>query len=472
MQIQFLGAAGEVTGSCYLLKTPHSRVIVDCGLFQGGPGSELKNRRAFPFDPAALDAVVVTHAHLDHTGRLPILMKEGLKCRLYATRPTLPLTDLLLKDAAELQVADISRRNRLRAGRGVAPGPVADPLFSPEDVGRVIGAITTMPLGVEQPVCKGVTAQFIEAGHIIGSGSVVIRVTDGAERKTLVFSGDIGNPGTPILIDPVAPQAPEADAVILESTYGDRDHKPIEQELKELVVILQNAAADGGKVLVPAFAVGRTQTLLYHFTRMYYDGRLPKGMPVYLDTPMGIEATRIYELDPSLYDSDMAGLIGKNEPTLRFPNLHFTRSGDESRSLNGMKGPAVIIAGAGMCNGGRIQHHLAHHLDKPNTHVVIAGFQGAGTLGRRLVEGDKVVWIFGRPVNVVGHIHTLNGFSAHGGQSELVRWGKTVIGVCKKSPRLFLTHGENMQRGVLAGKMRQETGIAATMPMYGDTAEI
>lgn len=472
MQITFLGAAGEVTGSCYLVQTSSARVLVDCGLFQGTVGSDMKNHRPFAFDPRSLDAVVVTHAHLDHTGRLPLLTKQGLKCRLYCTRPTVPLSDLLLQDMAELQKADLMRRNRKRADRGCGPGRICEPLFTEQDVARTIHSMTAIPLETEQPIARGVGVRFVDAGHIIGSSSVVLTVEDQGKKKVIVFSGDIGNPGTPILKDPVPPMVPQADAVILESTYGDRDHKTIDTTLEELLGVLRQSMIDGGKVLIPAFAIGRTQTLLYHLARMSNAGQLPRGLPVYIDTPMGIEATRIYESDPTFFDSEMVNLRANGNPPLRFPGLHFTRSGDESRMLNTMKGPAVIIAGAGMCTGGRILHHLKHHAGKANTHIVIAGYQSEGTIGRRLVNREKMIRIYGLPIAVNAQIHTLGGFSAHGGQSTLLAWAQSVTGKMPRKPRFHLTHGETMQRTTLAGKLRETIGVEANLPMYGDRVEL
>ncbi|HZW08064.1 MAG TPA: MBL fold metallo-hydrolase, partial [Phycisphaerales bacterium] len=357
MQIQFLGAAGEVTGSCYLLTAGGSRVLLDCGLFQGSAAANLKNRRQMPFDPAHLDGVILTHAHLDHTGRLPMLTRRGLKCRVVCTGPTAPLTDILLRDAAALQKQDYLRRAYRRTQRGCEDGG-CEPLFDERDVHNLTRLLSTARFDTDREVAPGVSVRFIDSGHIIGSASCVVTLRDGGARRTVVFSGDIGNPGTPVIRDPIAPRVKDADAVVLESTYGDKDHRPVAETIERFAQILLEAIETGGKVLIPAFAVGRTQTLIYIIARLEEEGRLPKGLPVFVDTPLGIEATRIYDMDPSLFDEETRAVRAAGHQALNFRGLKFTRTGQESKGLNDLRGPAVIIAGAGMCTGGRILHHI------------------------------------------------------------------------------------------------------------------
>jgi metallo-beta-lactamase family protein len=479
MQIQFLGAAGEVTGSCYLLTAGRSRVLLDCGLFQGSTTANLKNRRAMPFDPAELDGVILTHAHLDHTGRLPMLTRRGLKCRVVCTAPTVPLTDVLLKDAAALQKQDYLRRSYKRAQRGCEMGG-CEPLFDDKDVVALTRLLSATRFDEDRQVAPGVSVRFIDSGHIIGSASCVVTLQDGGKKRTVVFSGDIGNPGTPVIRDPIAPRVKDADAVVLESTYGDKDHVPVPETIDRFAAVLREALESGGKVLIPAFAVGRTQTLIYVIGRLEEEGKLPKGLPVFVDTPMGIEATRIYNMDPSLFDEETRAVRAAGHQALNFQGLKFTRTGQESKGLNDFRGPAVIIAGAGMCTGGRILHHLRNRAGDPRTSVVIAGFQAEGTLGRKLVEMKDTpaaqrpsIRIFGQPVNVAAKIYTLNGFSAHGGQSTLVEWGRQCIGAVEgKKPVVYLTHGEQKQRLALAEKLREATGVVARLPMLGDIGEL
>jgi metallo-beta-lactamase family protein len=476
MELAFYGAAGEVTGSCYLLRTASARVLIDCGLFQGSAGDLVRNARALPFDARSLDAVIVTHAHLDHTGRLPRLVQDGFRGPVFCTRMTRPLTDLLLMDAAALQMADVQRRNRQRDRRGCPPGRFCEPLFTEGDVKTLLGLVRTAPMDKPVPVAPGIAATFVDSGHIIGSASVVLTASDGPRTRTVVFSGDVGNPGTPVIRDPVAPVVGHADAVVLESTYGDRDHKPLDATIDELCEVLHKAWADGGKVLIPAFSIGRTQTLIYDLARLHEAGRLPRGVQVYLDSPMGIEATRMYEADPSLYDDETRALVTAGQRPLSFPGLRMLRSGQESRSMNDHKGPAVIIAGAGMATGGRIVHHLARHLPDPRTHVLITGFQAYGTLGRRLVDKERRVRIMGLPVDVHAQVHTLGGFSAHGGSSTLIAWAREVLAQQKhpgeRAPGFYLTHGEAKPRAALAEALRHDLRVPVHMPLLGDVVSL
>ncbi|MFT3686224.1 MAG: MBL fold metallo-hydrolase [Phycisphaerales bacterium] len=478
MQIQFLGAAGEVTGSCYLLTAGKSKVLLDCGLFQGSTTANLKNRRPFPFHPEELDGVIVTHAHMDHTGRLAMIARNGLKCRVVCTAPTIPLTDLLLRDAAGLQKQDYLRRSYKRMQKGCELGG-CEPLFDESDVAALTKLMSSTPFEKDREVAPGVSVRFIDSGHIIGSASCVVTMQDGPKKRTIVFSGDIGNPNTPIINDPIAPKVPEADAVILESTYGDKDHKPVPETIEAFANVLTDALKSGGKVLIPAFAVGRTQTLIYVMARFQEQGRIPRNLPVFVDTPLGIEATRVYDANPGLFDEETVALRAAGKQAMKFEGLRFTKTSQESKSINDLKGPAVIIAGAGMCTGGRILHHLRNWLPNPTTSVVIAGFMADGTIGRRLVDMKDLpesqrqpVRIYGQPVHAAAKIFTLNGFSAHAGQSTLTEWARQCIGACAKPPALYLTHGEQRQRLALADKVKTATGVAAKLPMFGDIANL
>jgi metallo-beta-lactamase family protein len=483
MKIGFYGAAGEVTGSCYLVTTSRARVLIDCGIFQGSATDMVRNARPPGFDHRSLDAVVVTHAHMDHTGRLPLLSKHGMRCPLYATRLTIALADLLLRDTAEIQKQDTMRRNRKRADRHCPPGRFCEPLYTEADVAKTIGAMRPIALNREVDVAPGVTARFVDSGHIIGSTSIVLRCRDDAAEKTIIFSGDVGHAGTPIIRDPIPPvictqrEGGRPDVVVLESTYGDRDHKPLEETFDELIAILHEARATGGKVLIPSFAVGRTQTLIYDLARWWHDGRIPKDLPVFIDSPLAIEATRLYEMDPTLFDEETRALRHVGQHPLRFPGLRFLRSGDESRMINNYAGPCVVIAGAGMATGGRIVHHLFNHLANPRTHVVIVGFQALNSLGRRLVERQPEVRINGQMIQVRAKVHTLGGLSAHAGRSELIRWAESTIGQATHAPgatapRVILTHGEHGPRTALASALSTRLGIRCDLPRFGDEIDV
>lgn len=492
MNIQFLGASGEVTGSCYVLETSRARVMVDCGLFQGGPGAEIRNRRPLAGLAPTLDAVVLTHAHLDHSGRLPVLARSGLRARVWCTPTTVQLADILLRDAAHLQAADLERCLRYRAQRGgQTAGACSLPLFNDADVTELLRRLAQLDYDRWQEIAPGVRIRFVDAGHILGSASVEVEAQDrpSSPARRIVFSGDVGERGSAVLRDPTGIDA--ADYVVMESTYGDRDHKPLDQTLDELHEVLADAAQGRGKVIIPVFAIGRTQTLIYHLGQMFRSGRLPR-VPVYVDSPMAVRATRLYEQHRELFDDEARDLLRRGINPLSFPGLHLVTTGDESRALNGVSGPAVIMAPAGMCTGGRVLHHLRHRLGEKSTRVIIAGFQAEGTLGRRLVERHPRVRIFGEEIEVKASVHTMGGFSAHAGCTNLLSWagawagairaggtnGDTTTGQAHRGksaasgrraprPHVFLTHGENAPRAALAGLLKDHHGIDAALPALG-----
>lgn len=460
----FYGAAGEVTGSCYLVRTETARVLVDCGMHQGEREADEHNRRLPPIDPAEIDAIVLTHAHLDHCGRLPLLVSLGFRGRIFCTGPTAELTSVILKDSAQLQQADCERFNRKLRG---AMDPCERPLYDEQDVQRTLGLLAPRPYAEGFDVAKGVRATFQDAGHILGSGSVQMRVEDGRRTVNVVFSGDIGVSGSPILREPVTPVP--ADAVLLESTYGDRDHRSLEATRAELLGILQDAQKTCAKVLIPAFAVGRTQDLIYHIGGFIRAGQL-KGVNVYVDSPMATETTDLYRRYKDVYDEPARALLAGGDSPLQFPGLRYVRSSEESRRLNDARECMIIIAASGMCTGGRIMHHLLHSLEKPETRVVFVGYQGQGTLGRRLVDGARRVRIFRQQLDVQASIHTLGGFSAHAGQTGLVEWMKPFAG---NDPRVFLTHGENPQRAALKSRLAETYRFTkVSTPQYADEVEL
>lgn len=462
MKVTCYGAAGEVTGSCYWLKTTKSSVLIDCGIFQGSRETEQKNRlpRGLPVD--GLSAVVLTHGHLDHTGRLPLLTQAGYRRPIFATPATIDFTALILRDAAHVQAADVERDNRrlMRAGK-----PLEEPLYTPQDVENVLRLMQPVPYDTIQEVAPGVQIRIVDAGHMLGSGSVEVTATDGDQRRVILFSGDLGPRGAAILRDPVPFK--QADVVFVESTYGDHDHKTLDETLKELAAIVETAIARRGRMLVPVFAVGRTQQLLYHLSAMIRSGRL-QPFSIYLDSPMAIEATRLYAKHQDLFDEEATALAQSGQLRVDQPGLHFCPTADDSKKLNNLPGPFMVMAGSGMCNAGRILHHLKNNLWRPDTDVLIVGYQGDGSLGRQLCDGKKEVRIFGEPVMVRGAIHTLGGFSAHAGQTELFEWAQNLAAA---KPKIYLTHGEERARQPLGKLITDRLKLPVGYPKFEESIQ-
>ncbi|NOT85708.1 MAG: MBL fold metallo-hydrolase [Methylococcaceae bacterium] len=436
INLTFLGATGQVTGSCYLLETGKHRILLDCGMFQGSKETERQNIVEFPFNPAQIDAVVLSHAHLDHCGRLPKLVKEGFNGKVFLTEASFPLLDLMLKDAAHLQLKDTEWENKRRERAGKA---LLEPLYDLEDVEALLKLRVAVAYKMPTAILSDISVTFHEAGHILGSSIVRLVIQDGAESKTLVFSGDLGNPNSPLLRDPEI--ITDADVLLLESTYGDRDHKPLENTLLELKEALAEAAQSGGNVIIPAFAVGRTQDLIYWLGKLQRQGDVPQRQ-IYLDSPMAISASKIYAQHTHLFNIDDPELTKKAPHGWQawLQGLLFSETAEESMAVNRINGGVIIIAGSGMCNGGRIRHHLKYNLWRREAHIIIAGFQAQGTLGRMLVDGNKkVLKILGAEVNVAAHIHTLGALSAHADQSQLLQWAGHFK---EPKPSLYLIHGE------------------------------
>ncbi len=463
MKITFFGAAGGVTGTAYYCESTTACILIDCGMFQGGKDAEIKNKKAPPVNYNTLDAIVLTHAHLDHCGRLPMAVRAGYRGPIFGTPATLDLSALVLRDSLKVQSSDLEKLNRMlvRNGKHKIEAP-----FDETDVEKAIGQMKPLPYHKPFSVAPGMEIVVDEAGHILGSGSLKLIVKDGRKKKSVIFSGDLGAQGMPIVRD--SEPFREADMVILESTYGDRDHKPLQETIDEAIGIIREALNSKGKILVPSFAIGRTQDIIYYIEQAFRKGGLPR-FPIYIDSPMAIEASRIYMSHPELFDDEMKEFIGSGEMDRDKGYIRPTPSAEESKSLNDVKGPCMIIAGSGMCNAGRIRHHLRHNLWKPETSVLIVGYQAEGTLGRRLVDGDKSVYIFGERIAVRAQIHKLGGFSAHAGQTDLLKWFNALA---PARPKVVLTHGEEKSRAPLAKIILHRYGLQPFLPEYGNSIEL
>ena len=463
MKITLHGAAGDVTGSAYLVETERARVLIDFGMFQGGARREEKNVLPAGLLSKRLDAVLVTHGHLDHVGRLPLLPKNGYDGPIHATKPTIELAALILRDSAHLQLNEAERDNRKRERAGK---PKTEPIYTAEDVDNAVALFR--PVEFDQPfeVVDGISARYVQAGHMLGSASIALTIQDSGKTRTVVFSGDIGPAGLAILQDAVPLH--KADLVFMESTYGDRDHKPIKETLAEFRAIIEHAVARKSRILVPAFATGRSQQIIYHLEELFCAGTI-KPFPIYLDSTMAIGASKIYQHYPDLFDNEAKAMERACEIARTQRCVTPTPTAQDSIKLNDLPGPILIMAGSGMCNGGRILHHLKHGLWRADTSVMIVGFQGEGTLGRRLVDGAETVSIYGEEVAVKARIHTLNGFSAHAGQSELMKW---LGHMTASKPQVVLTHGEARGREPLAELIQKRFGLKAVLPMQGDVIKL
>lgn len=461
LELEFWGAAGEVTGSCYLLKVGDKRLLVDCGLIQGRPVDEARNRAPFPFNVEHIDAVVLTHAHLDHCGRLPLLVKAGYRGPIYAHAGTRDLCSIMLRDAAFINEKEAEWQNRKARRRGMRQ---AQPLYDRDDAAAAVEQFVTLPYESKRDILPGVAVRLRDAGHILGASIVELWLEHRGAKKKLVFSGDLGHIGAPVMRNPSLIES--ADLVLMESTYGDRNHRSWEATWDELAGIIRQAAHDGGNVLIPSFAVGRTQDVLFALANNYQQWHM-EHWAVFLDSPLAIEATQIYSHHTDCYDSEAKALWARGETPFMLPNLHISRHPEESMAINRIQSGAMVIAGSGMCEGGRIRHHLKHNVWRDNCHVIIVGFQVAGTLGRALVDGAKRIRLWGEEIEVNATIHTIGGFSAHADRQGLLDWYNHFAG----RPPLVLIHGEEEAREALAATLRAEQ-VELYTPCYGDSIDL
>jgi metallo-beta-lactamase family protein len=458
-ELQFFGATERVTGSLYLLRAGKSRIVIECGLVQGPADEEARNREPFPFDVGQIDAVVISHSHIDHSGRVPLLAKQGYTGPVYTHEASRALCEFMLPDSGYLNEKEAEYENRKRARKGQAR---IQPLYTQEDAENCISQFHGLEYEQPTAIAPGLTLTLFDAGHILGSSIVQLVYDDGKKQRTLVFSGDLGFRHAP-LMDPTERLA-HADAVLMESTYGDRDHRPIDETIAELTGVFESARAAQGNILIPAFTVGRTQDLLYLMAEHYEEWGLKKWK-IFLDSPMGIRATRVYSRYRHLFE---AKLFEPNSNDPKLPNLFETRSPEESMTINDIESGAIIIAGSGMCTGGRILHHLKNNVWREQCHLVIVGYQGVGTLGRRLVDGADDIKLWGHEYRVRIQLHTIGGLSAHADQSDLVHWYAGF----ENRPPVYLVHGEERGQKPLLEKLRSELQAPASIARFGQKVSI
>ncbi len=459
MQITLYGAAEEVTGSCYLLETNSTRLLIDCGMFQGSERLERQNRIPSNILSKKLDAVLLTHGHLDHCGRLPLLIKAGYSGPIFATEGTIDIASLIMNDSARIEEYDTDKENQKRKRNRQR---LINPLFRVRDVTQVCRQFEPVNYNQWLQIAPGIQCQFVEAGHIIGSSCIELVIDADGGKKKIVFSGDLGQWNAPIVRDPA--RLNSADLVFMESTYGDRQHKSLKDTLAEFEDLIITTVNKKGKILIPTFAVGRAQLILYHMAAMFRDKKVPP-FPIYLDSPMAIAATSLYTKHLKFMDEEARSLENSGQLRTDLATLKTCETAIESKALNAIDGPCLILAGAGMCNAGRILHHLRHCLGSPETVVIIVGYQAKGCLGRDLIEGASTVKILGETVHVRATVKGLGGFSAHAGQSDLLRWLEPMAA---HHPRVVLTHGESHSINELAYQIKHRFDIECEKPKLED----
>ncbi len=460
MKIRFLGAARTVTGSCFHLLEDGVEILVDCGMYQGRNGDD-SNKRPFAFDPTKIDYLLLTHAHLDHSGLIPKLVKEGFRGKILTTTATADLLEIMLYDSAHIQEKDAEwlTKKSFRAGRD----EVFEPLYAKQDVEASIPFFQRRTYGTIEALEKGLKYRFVDAGHILGSASIEIWYKSGDKERKIVFSGDIGKSENPIINDPQ--RIEDAEFVLVESTYGNRLHRGMDETVDELAEAIETTFKRGGNVLMPAFAVGRTQDVLYILNKLVKQGRL-RDLDVYVDSPLADKATKIYMSHPEFFDAEALSVFKfRSAAGLR---IHFTPNVEDSQKINRIRSGAIIIAGSGMCEGGRIRHHFKHNLWRSECSIIFTGFQVRGTLGRLVVDGIRTVRVLGEELAVRARVHTIGGFSAHADQKELLEW----LGSYRNKPEVFVVHGEEEVALEFGQVVQKRLGLSASVPRKGDQLEI
>ena len=467
MDIQFLGAAKMVTGSNYLIKMEKYKILVDCGLFQGNNEKEEMNFEKFAFDPSTIDYLILTHAHIDHSGRIPKLVKDGFRGKILCTKSTYDLSKIMLVDSAKIQESDVKWENKKRQRRGEK---LAEPLYTMQDAEDSLKYFEPYFYDQNIIINEDVKLKFRDAGHILGSSILELWITENSETEKIVFSGDLGMPGRPIIKDPEF--IDEADYLVLESTYGDTNHESYSSSTAKLIEIINETAAKNGTVLIPSFAVGRTQELIYELNKYYeYNKDVEEYMkiPIYIDSPMAVNATEVFEMNSNSFNEEAKELILSGDNPFNFQNLRYVRSQEESMALNKSNYPKVIISASGMATAGRIRHHLKHNLWDPNNSLIFVGYQAEGTLGRILLDGVKKVKLLGEEIEVNLSIYDLEGFSAHADQKTLLNF----IDKFKTKPKkIFLVHGEEGPANVLSDLIKEKFNIETIIPNLGDSFTI
>ncbi len=466
MIIKFLGAAGQVTGSSYYVEAGGTRFLVDCGLVQEREHLE-RNWNPFPVAPDSLDAILLTHVHIDHSGLIPKVVREGFKNSILTTPPSVDLLPIVLRDSAKLQEEDAeAKKNRHEKEGRRGPHPEV-PLYTVVEAEAALRLVKSVRYGESLALNGRVSARLYDAGHILGSAMIELSIDEGDGRPLkVIFSGDMGQRDRPLIHDPSVFDT--ADAAVMESTYGDREHEdPVGLEAR-LSRIIENTVLAGGNIVVPVFAIERAQEMMFYLSRLYRANRIPR-IPIFLDSPMATDVTEVFLRHFDSLDSETLELFRSGRSPFNFPGLRYVRTQEDSKSINALPGPCLIMAGAGMCNGGRIKHHLVHNISRPESTILFVGYQAAGTLGSQILEKPETVRIFGEHHPVRARIEQIHSFSAHAGRSGLLRW----LGHFRPPlPRVFLTHGEPATLQSLAGTLRQERGFRVDVPAYGETATV
>ncbi len=463
MKITFCGAAQSVTGSKHLLEFNGKQILLDCGMHQGHRKESEKLNREFPFNPGELDAIILSHAHIDHSGNLPGAVKHGFSGMITSTFATRDLAAILLPDSAHIQKYDTMYLNKKRKRNGLEP---LKPLYNAEDVTETLKHFMSIPYDRAFPLFPDVSLRFIEAGHILGSAQVELTIQENGTQKVVLFSGDLGRPGRPILKDPDT--GADADILIMESTYGGRNHGKREEALRKFSEIINGTFESGGKLIIPSFSVGRTQEVLFYIHELVTRNEMPP-MKVYVDSPLSFDATEVYKIHQECFDSQMRDHLYSHRSPFQFEGLHFIQGVSESKALNHDESPMIIISASGMCENGRILHHLKNNISDARNSVLVVGFMAQHTLGRRLVEGEKLVKIFGEEYSVEASIDVINGFSAHADSDALVNYAEEVGSTAKS---IFLVHGEPDQCKILADRIADRINKTSIIPALGESFEL